>query len=71
VALNIRVTDGFTSDINGEPKINIKFFSNGSLQMSGCKTINDVNIVLNKIINKLKMVKGNIFLFILKIINRH
>jgi TATA-box binding protein (TBP) (component of TFIID and TFIIIB) len=60
VALNIRVTDGFTSDINGEPKINIKFFSNGSLQMSGCKTINDVNIVLNKIINKLKMVKGKL-----------
>jgi TATA-box binding protein (TBP) (component of TFIID and TFIIIB) len=46
--------------IDEEKFINIKLFKNGSLQMSGCKTINDVNIVLNKIINKLKMVKGKL-----------
>ena len=32
----------------------MKLFKNGSIQMSGCKSVNNINIELNKIINKLK-----------------
>lgn len=39
-------------------KINMKLFKNGSIQMSGCKTVNDINIVLNKLITRLKEVKA-------------
>lgn len=60
ITLIVRVTNGKTSNINKEPRINIKLFKNGSIQMSGCKNMDDVNIVLNKIINKLKSVKGKI-----------
>ena len=38
-------------DIN---KINIKLFINGSIQMTGCKSITDSYIVLNKLIDSLK-----------------
>ena len=34
--------------------INIKLFQNGSLQISGCKKIEHVNIIYNKLINQLK-----------------
>ena len=40
--------------VNTEKKINIKIFRNGSFQMSGCKSIDDCNIILNKLITRLK-----------------
>jgi len=60
ITLIVRVNDGLTQNINLEPKINIKLFKNGSLQMSGCKNIDNVNKVLGKVINRLKQVKGRI-----------
>lgn len=36
--------------------LNVKLFKNGSIQMTGCKDLNDANIVINKLINKLKEV---------------
>ena len=36
-----------------EPKINMKLFSNCSIQMSGCMSINNVNIALNKLLKVL------------------
>jgi TATA-box binding protein (TBP) (component of TFIID and TFIIIB) len=39
--------------VTGEKKINVKIFKNGSFQMTGCKSIVDCNIVLNKLINRL------------------
>jgi len=41
---------------SGKP-INMKIFSNGSIQMTGCKSICDVVDVLHKLITKLKIVK--------------
>ena len=38
--------------------VNIKLFKNGSVQMSGCKSVRNINIVLNKLITKLKEVKA-------------
>ena len=56
----VRVTHGPCEDLSTEPKINIKLFKNGSIQMSGCKRMDYVNIALNKIIYRLKQVKGKI-----------
>jgi TATA-box binding protein (TBP) (component of TFIID and TFIIIB) len=39
--------------IDEEKFINIKLFKNGSLQMSGCKSLFDVNIALYKLITRL------------------
>lgn len=39
--------------INNDKFINIKLFKNGSLQMSGCKSLYDVNIAIYKLINRL------------------
>ena len=58
ITLIIRVTSGHTMDLDKEPNINVKIFKNGSLQMSGCKTIYDVSTALNKLITKLSQVKG-------------
>ena len=69
ITLIVRVNEGPLKDIvkpvgkekdRSLPKINVKLFKNGSIQMSGCKTINDVNIVLTKILARLKQVKGKI-----------
>ena len=60
ITLIVRVTTGPTPNINLEPRINIKLFKNGSLQMSGCKNVENINIVLGKILEKLKAVKGKI-----------
>jgi len=60
ITLIVRVTSGPTININLEPRINVKLFKNGSLQMSGCKNIDNVNIVLGKILEKLKAIKGKI-----------
>ena len=38
---------------NNLKKINIKIFENGALELSGCRTIYDVNIVINKLIHRL------------------
>jgi TATA-box binding protein (TBP) (component of TFIID and TFIIIB) len=54
ITVVIRVNEGKTEDINTEPRINLKLFKNGSVQMSGCKSIKNINIVLNKLIAKLK-----------------
>ena len=58
ITLIIRVTSGHTMDLDKEPNINVKIFKNGSLQMSGCKTIHDVSTALNKLITRLLQVKG-------------
>ena len=49
---------GITEDINNEKSINVKLFKNGSIQMSGCKKIEEVNIVINKLLFRLKEIKG-------------
>ena len=60
VTVVIRVTNGQVKDLNEVPKINMKLFRNGSVQMSGCKSIKNINIALNKLITKLKEVKAKI-----------
>jgi len=60
ITLIVRVTNGPTKNINLEPRINVKLFKNGSLQMSGCKNVENINIVLGKILKKLTAVKGKI-----------
>lgn len=60
ITLIVRVTTGPTKNINLEPRINVKLFKNGSLQMSGCKNIENVNIVLGKILERLRAIKGKI-----------
>ena len=60
ITVVIRINEGETDDINNEPRINLKLFKNGSVQMSGCKSIKSINIVLNKLINKLKEIKAKI-----------
>jgi TATA-box binding protein (TBP) (component of TFIID and TFIIIB) len=54
----MRVDHGNCDDLNCVRKINMKLFRNGSFQMSGCKTIKGINIVFNKLINKLKEIKA-------------
>ena len=58
VTVVVRVNDNETDNINKEQNINLKLFKNGSVQMSGCKSISDVNIVLNKLMKKLKEIKA-------------
>jgi TATA-box binding protein (TBP) (component of TFIID and TFIIIB) len=58
ITIVMRINEGEYQDLNLEPKINLKLFKNGSIQMSGCKSIKNINIVLNKLINKLKIVKA-------------
>lgn len=58
LTLIMRVSDGPTSHLDKERQINIKLFKNGSIQMSGCKTVDNINTVLNKLLDKLKQVKG-------------
>lgn len=53
ITLVIRINEGLTNDIEKEPKINLKLFKNGSIQMSGCKSLYNINIVLNKLIKRL------------------
>jgi len=60
ITIVMRITSGPYNDLYEEPTINLKLFRNGSIQMSGCKTIKNINIVLNKLILKLKEVKAKI-----------
>jgi len=54
ITIVMRKSSGFTTDLDNESKINMKLFKNGSVQMSGCKDLMAVNIVLNKLIFVLK-----------------
>ena len=58
ITVVMRVEHGDCIDLDIVRKINIKLFKNGSFQMSGCKTIKGINIVLNKLIYKLKEIKA-------------
>jgi TATA-box binding protein (TBP) (component of TFIID and TFIIIB) len=58
ITVVMRIDSGPCADLNDAPKINIKLFKNGSVQMSGCKTVKNINIVLNKLIYKLKEIKA-------------
>ncbi len=60
ITVVVRVDHGTTKDLNEVPKINMKLFRNGSVQMSGCKSLKNINFALNKLISKLKEVKGKI-----------
>jgi TATA-box binding protein (TBP) (component of TFIID and TFIIIB) len=60
ITVVVRINQGPCKDLNEEPKINLKLFKNGSVQMSGCKSIKSINIVLNKLIMRLKEVKARI-----------
>jgi TATA-box binding protein (TBP) (component of TFIID and TFIIIB) len=53
--------------VSEDKYINIKLFKNGSIQMTGCKSLIDINIAINKLINKLKLnisIDDNIITFI-------
>lgn len=58
ITVVVRIGYGITEDINNEKSINVKLFKNGSIQMSGCKKIEEVNIVINKLLFRLKEIKG-------------
>lgn len=58
VTIIMRVTHGDSENLSNEPKINMKLFKNGSIQMSGCKTIKNINIVLNKLLYCLQEIKA-------------
>jgi TATA-box binding protein (TBP) (component of TFIID and TFIIIB) len=60
ITVVIRINHGPTKDLNEAPRINMKLFKNGSVQMSGCKSIKNVNFALNKLISKLKEIKAKI-----------
>lgn len=60
ITVVVRVNQGTVKDLNDVPKINMKLFKNGSVQMSGCRSIKNINIALNKLICKLKEVKAKI-----------
>jgi TATA-box binding protein (TBP) (component of TFIID and TFIIIB) len=60
ITVIIRVTNGPYKELSDEPKINMKLFKNGSIQMSGCKTVKNINIVLNKLIVRLSEIKGKL-----------
>lgn len=40
--------------VNDEKTMNVKLFKNGSIQITGCKDLSDINIILTKLINRLK-----------------
>jgi TATA-box binding protein (TBP) (component of TFIID and TFIIIB) len=58
ITVVVRVDEGMIDDLDNAPRINLKLFKNGSVQMSGCKSIRNINIALNKLIVRLKEVKA-------------
>jgi TATA-box binding protein (TBP) (component of TFIID and TFIIIB) len=58
ITIVVRVNEGDYDDLTTVPKINMKIFKNGSVQMSGCKSITNVNIALNKLLYRLSEVKA-------------
>ncbi len=60
ITLVIRINNDDNDDLTNVPQINMKLFKNGSIQMSGCKSVNSINIVLNKLLIRLREIKGRI-----------
>lgn len=60
VTVVVRIDNGSYKNLNDVPKINIKLFKNGSIQMSGVKRIGYANTVLNKLIYRLNQIKAKI-----------
>jgi len=60
ITVVIRIDSGEIENWEDIKKINLKLFKNGSVQMSGCKTLKNINIVLNKLLVKLKEVKARL-----------
>jgi TATA-box binding protein (TBP) (component of TFIID and TFIIIB) len=58
ITVVIRINEGSYIDIHEEPKINLKLFKNGSVQISGLKNIEYANRALNKLIYSLSQVKA-------------
>jgi TATA-box binding protein (TBP) (component of TFIID and TFIIIB) len=58
ITVVVRVFEGEYEDLNDVKKINFKVFKNGSIQMSGIKKLEYVNRAINKLIYRLKQVKG-------------
>jgi len=58
ITVVVRVDNGVAKDLDLVPRINMKLFKNGSVQMSGCKSLYNINMALNKLIVKLKEVKA-------------
>lgn len=54
ITVIMRIGHGKINNWEEEPKINLKLFKNGSIQMSGCKNITGINIALNKLLFKLR-----------------
>lgn len=54
LTLVIRKNYGSSEDLNKEGRINLKIFKNGSVQMSGCRDLDGVNMVLNKLVKILQ-----------------
>lgn len=60
ITVVIRINEGPYENIHDEPKINLKLFKNGSVQISGLKNIEYANRALNKLIYSLSQIKGKI-----------
>jgi len=60
ITVEVRVVEGVCDAFDKQDIINIKLFKNGSIQMSGCKKIESINIALNKLIERLQVVKAKI-----------
>jgi TATA-box binding protein (TBP) (component of TFIID and TFIIIB) len=58
ITIVVRIDDCDVEVYDSVPKINVKLFKNGSIQMSGCKTMESINIVLNKIVHRLQEING-------------
>lgn len=58
ITVVVRVDNGVAKDLDLVPRINMKLFKNGSVQMSGCKSLYNINMALNKLIVKLKEIKA-------------
>ena len=60
ITVIVRIDSGEINNWEDVTKINLKLFKNGSVQMSGCKSLKNINIVLNKLLIKLKEIKARI-----------
>jgi TATA-box binding protein (TBP) (component of TFIID and TFIIIB) len=58
ITVVVRINEGPFKNIHDEPKINLKLFKNGSVQISGLKNIEFANRALNKLIYCLSQIKG-------------
>lgn len=58
ITVVVRINEGNYINMHEEPKINLKLFKNGSVQISGLKNIEYTNRALNKLIHCLSQIKG-------------